>query len=207
MASRERMYAMFQATRHVVAARVPGDLVECGVWRGGSSMIGALTLLGAGDHSRRLWLYDTFAGMPAPTGRDVAPDGRPALSEWARNQRGARNEWCYAPLEEVRDNLLATGIGPGRLELVAGRVQDTLPGRVPSEIALLRLDTDWYESTRHELTHLFGLLSPGGVLIVDDYGHWQGARQAVDEYFQATGVHMLRHRIDYTGRIGIKAQA
>ena len=72
---------------------------------------------------------------------------------------------------------------------------------MPERIALLRIDTDWYESTRHELVHLYPRLSPGGVLIIDDYGHWQGARKAVDEYFQAG---LFLNHIDYTGRLAIK---
>jgi hypothetical protein len=90
------------------------------------------------------------------------------------------------------------------VRFVAGRVEDTLPARAPERIAILRLDTDWYESTRHELVHLFPRLSAGGVLIIDDYGHWQGARRAVDEYLEETGVRLLLNRIDTTGRIGVK---
>ena len=72
---------------------------------------------------------------------------------------------------------------------------------MPKQIALLRLNTDWFESTYHELVHLYPLLSKGGVLIIDDYGHWQGARKAVDTYFKEQGIYPLLHRIDYTGRI------
>jgi len=75
---------------------------------------------------------------------------------------------------------------------------------MPGKIALLRLDTDWYESTAHELKHLYPLLVPGGVIIIDDYGHWEGARKAVDEYITAEKLPLLLNRIDYTGRIGIK---
>ena len=85
------------------------------------------------------------------------------------------------------------------------RVEDTLPAHAPPELALLRLDTDWYESTLHELEHLYPRLATGGVLIVDDYGHWDGARRAVEEHFDATGGPILLSRIDYTGRIGVKA--
>ena len=91
-----------------------------------------------------------------------------------------------------------------RVEFVQGRVENTLPAAAPPEIALLRLDTDWYESTRHELEHLYPRLVDGGVLIVDDYGYWQGARQAVDEYFGETGEAILLNRIDDTGRIAVK---
>jgi hypothetical protein len=90
------------------------------------------------------------------------------------------------------------------VRLVKGKVEDTVPKNAPEKIALLRLDTDWYESTRHELVHLFPRLLPGGVLIIDDYGHWQGARKAVDEYIAGNQVKILLNRVDYTGRIGVK---
>ena len=83
-------------------------------------------------------------------------------------------------------------------------MEETIPTHIPHAISLLRLDTDWYESTKHELTHLFPLLSPGGVIIIDDYGHWQGAKKAVDEYFEENKIKILLNRIDYTGRIGVK---
>jgi hypothetical protein len=117
---------------------------------------------------------------------------------------GDHNEWFYSPLDEVQANMRRTGLAPERFEFVRGRVEDTIPARLPERIALLRLDTDWYESTRHELIHLFPLLEPGGVLIVDDYGAWEGARRAVDEYFDETGTKILLSRIDETGRIGVK---
>lgn len=91
-----------------------------------------------------------------------------------------------------------------RIKLVKRKVEETIPASSLEKISLLRLDTDWYESTRHELLHLYPLLCVGGVLIIDDYGHWKGARKAVDEYFRETGQRILLDRIDYTGRIGVK---
>jgi O-methyltransferase len=85
-----------------------------------------------------------------------------------------------------------------------GKVEDTFPKDTPDKIAILRLDTDWYESTRHELIHLYPKLSIGGVLIIDDYGHWEGARKAVDEYINDNTLRILLNRIDYTGRIAVK---
>ncbi|MGH9122674.1 MAG: TylF/MycF/NovP-related O-methyltransferase, partial [Acidimicrobiales bacterium] len=83
---------------------------------------------------------------------------------------------------------------------IAGMVEETLPASVPEEIALCRLDTDWYASTSHEMRCLFPRIAEGGVLLVDDYGHYKGARKAVDEYFDQVGLAVLLHRIDYTGR-------
>jgi hypothetical protein len=91
-----------------------------------------------------------------------------------------------------------------KLNYVVGKVEDTIPETLPRKIALLRLDTDWYESTLHELNHLYPLLTEGGVLIIDDYGHWQGAKKAVDEYIEKNKLKILLNRIDYTGRIAIK---
>jgi hypothetical protein len=97
-----------------------------------------------------------------------------------------------------------SGYDAARLRFVKGKVEDTVPAQAPARIAILRLDTDWYESTRHELEHLDPRLSPGGVLIIDDYGHWAGCRQAVDEYFASRKLHALLNRVDYTGRIAVK---
>jgi hypothetical protein len=203
MTSIERMYALYQAVRHVHAASVPGDVVECGVWRGGSSMLAALTLASLGDRERRLWLYDTFEGMSEPTDADVALTGERMTDGWDGRRAADDPVLCIASLEDVRDNMASTGYPPDRIEFVRGKVEDTIPVRAPDRIALLRLDTDWYESTRHELEHLWPRLSPGGVLILDDYGHWLGARRAVDE-FLATAEPMLLQRIDYTGRLAVK---
>ena len=135
----------------------------------------------------------------------TAAEADPALIQ-ARDAQGVSALlWSvYAGQPMVRDYLLSSGYPEERLHFVAGRVEDTLPAQAPAEIALLRLDTDWYESTRHELVHLYPRLSEGGVLLVDDYGHWAGAKRAVDEYFATEAPPLLLSRIDYTGRIGIK---
>ena len=209
MTTVERMYAVHQAAGHVARAGIPGDYVECGVWRGGSSMMAALTFKQAGDRDRTMWLYDTFEGMPEPTSEDApnAIEGADVHDEWARNEASDHNDWCYAPLDEVRANMRSAGVEGERLQLVKGKVEETIPATIPERISLLRLDTDWYESTKHELDHLYPLLSPGGVLIIDDYGHWPGARQAVDEYLAEHGIHLLLGRIDYSGRIAVKPGA
>ena len=204
--SAEAQYGVWRAARYVVGAGVPGDFVECGVYRGGSTMIAAMAFKHFGDESRGLWLYDTFEGMPAPTARDVDFLGRTPeqhLRAW-----GARevSDMAKSPLDEVRANLSKTGVPDDRFTLVKGRVEETIPANLPpGPVSVLRLDTDWYESTRHELEHLYPRLSRGGVLIVDDYGFWRGAREACDEYFGRHGIHMLLTRLDRTGAvIGVK---
>jgi predicted O-methyltransferase YrrM len=204
MTSPERVFALCEAVRYVVSGRVPGAIVECGVWRGGSSMAAALMLRELRAEDRDLHLFDTFEGMSAPTASDRrARDGAPADRLL---QTSARDEkiWCYSSLEEVRANLVATGYPPEGLFFVQGKVEETIPEQAPASIAVLRLDTDWYESTRHELEHLYPRLSPGGVLIIDDYGAWEGARRAVDEYLTSTGAKLLLNRIDETGRMAVK---
>jgi hypothetical protein len=200
-----RVIGLCEAVRYVVDRGIPGDLVECGAWRGGSMMAVALTLLRIGDTSRHLYLYDTFEGMPHPDDVDRAIlDGRPASQYLAESAKGDRNGyWCTADEEDVRRNMALTKYPVEQMHFVRGAVEETIPRVVPNQIALLRLDTDWYSSTRHELEHLYPRLVPGGVLIVDDYGYWSGARKAVDEYFAKSPVLLLR--LDSAARIAIRS--
>lgn len=195
--SLERIVTLADAVEYVVRRGVPGDLVECGVWRGGSSMAIALTLLKLGVSDRRLWLYDTFGTMPAPGEHDRDSAGRD-VAGWETTMLGDSG----LSLPEVRAALRSTGYADERIRYVPGLVEQTIPAEAPERIALLRLDTDWYSSTRYELEHLYPRLEPGGVLIVDDYGHLAGARKAVDDYFAHRPV--LLTRVDYTGRMAVK---
>lgn len=205
MTSIERMYGLYQAVRYVSLQNISGDFVECGVWRGGSSMVCALTLAALGDTQRRLYLYDTFEGMSAPTAKDLDLQGRTVDEILKERKIPQVGDWCNASLNHVKAAMATTGYPADRVTYVQGKVEDTIPAVLPERIALLRLDTDWYESTYHELTHLYPRLAPHAPLIIDDYGHWQGAREATDQYFAENGVRMLLNRLDYTGRIGIKA--
>ena len=198
MVDTERCYALYQAVLHIIKNNIPGDFAECGVWKGGSCMLVAYTLLQAGKTDRKIWLYDTFMGMSKPG----VNDGPEELEQWANKKlTEEKNEWCLATVDEAKANMLKTGYPEGQLCFIKGKVEETIPGAKPNNICLLRLDTDWYESTRHELLHLYPLLQKGGVLIIDDYGAWQGARRATDEYFN-NGVFL--NRIDWTGRMLIK---
>lgn len=203
MTSLARRASLLGAVDHVVSNRIPGDIVECGVWRGGSMMAVALALMARGDTSRELYLYDTFEGMSEPTDADRAIGGEAARDQLERTSRD-HPLWAVAGLEDVQANLRSTGYPWERIHFVQGKVEDTIPATVPGAVALLRLDTDWYESTRHELQHLYPRLARHGVLIVDDYGHWQGARQAVDEYFAGSPAPVFLHRVDYTARLVVK---
>ncbi len=205
MTSVERIYALYKAVEYLCTAGIAGDFVECGVWRGGSMMCAALTLLKAKDISRKFYLYDTFEGMVQPDTSDVNFEGAAAITQLSSEPRTEESYiWAYAPLETVRQNMISTGYPDNKIFYVSGDVEKTIPATIPDSIALLRLDTDWYASTRHELNHLFPRLTKGGVIIIDDYGHWQGARRAVDEYFAESEVKILLNRVDYTGRIGVR---
>jgi O-methyltransferase len=203
MTSAERIYSMWQATRYVARQPIEGAIVECGVWRGGSMMTAALALMGEGSR-RQLFLFDTFAGMVPPTEMDLRFDGERATDCLAKaNPRDPSSEWCIASLEEVRGNIESTGYPLEQVQFVEGPVEETIPVAAPDQIALLRLDTDWYQSTLHELECLFDRISPGGVLIIDDYGWWRGARNAVQEFLNSRGLCLLLHRIDETGRVAV----
>jgi hypothetical protein len=205
-----RLDAVVQAVRYCEQRGVPGAFAECGVWRGGSVLAMILTLQELGIDDRDVHLYDTFEGMTTPGEEDTSQHEPPALETWKRAQRGDERPWggMFAPEvfneESVRETLLATGYPEERIHIVKGPVEETIPASSPGRLALLRLDTDWYESTRHELLHLYPLLAQGGVLIIDDYGHWEGARRAVDEYFDGQAPPVLLNRIDYTGRVAVK---
>jgi hypothetical protein len=207
MTSVSRLFSVIEAVRYIAHAGIEGDIVECGVWRGGSMIAAALTLLECGLRSRELHLFDTYEGMSPPTENDVDFHGRDAgkLLTLADREEQA-SIWCNAPIDQVRAALSSTGYDPSRMHFIEGKVEDTLPGRAPRTIALLRLDTDWYESTRHELEHLYPRLTRGGVLIIDDYGHWAGCRKAVDEYVKRNDLKLLLNRVDYTGRIAVKIE-
>jgi O-methyltransferase len=202
MTSPEKLNALILAVRHVVKHRIPGDIVECGVWRGGSMQATARTLLEAGDTSRHLYLFDTFDGMPPPTEEDRRHDGQSAAELLAANERTS-GVWAVASLDDVQDGMSQVLYPEDQVHFVPGMVEDTIPSKAPEQISVLRLDTDWYASTKHELETLYPRLVSGGVLLIDDYGWWQGSRKAVDEYLEQTGERLLLLRMA-EGRIAVK---
>ncbi|MBL4885251.1 MAG: class I SAM-dependent methyltransferase [Planctomycetaceae bacterium] len=204
--SSDRIYAFMEATRHVVQNNIPGSIVECGVWKGGAVMSSLLTLIHLEATDRQVYLYDTFEGMPKPGEDDKRCDGDALDVGFAERQVDEDSStWCRAEYGEVHENITSCEYPAENIHFVKGKVEETIPETLPEQISVLRLDTDWYESTKHELENLYPLLAPGGVLIIDDYGHWEGAREAVDEYFASHKIPMMLHRTDYTGRVGVKA--
>lgn len=205
MTSAERQVALVQAVHHIVRRGIAGCIVECGIWRGGSVMAIAMAFVQEGDVGRNLYLFDTYVGMASLTEVDKTFDGTLAQVHLDRDINRTSNVWAIAGIDDVRKNMASTGYPQERISYVKGPVEAMLPHHSPAEpIALLRLDTDWYESTKHELVHLFPLITEGGFLIIDDYGHWEGTKKAVDEYFAGQPRHYYMHRIDYTGRLIIK---
>lgn len=205
MTSIDRMYALYKSIEYICKKNIDGDMAECGVWKGGSSMLMALTLIKSNASNRKIILYDTYEGMSKPTKYDVDIHGIQADKQLSNQKKNndVNSIWCYETINEVKKNLYSTGYPKENLQFVKGKVEHTIPANIPNSLSLLRLDTDWYESTKHELIHLYPLLVKHGVLIIDDYGHWQGAQKAVDEYFSKDNF-LLLNRIDYTGRIAIK---
>lgn len=199
LTSKERVLALREAVRYVSRAGIEGDIAECGVWRGGSMMVIALTLVALGDTTRHLYLFDTFTRPPDPEPRDRDVHGRDAATQLEADLRNPA--YAYLPMDEVRSLIEGTGYPMDQVHFIPGLVEDTIPDQALARLSLLRLDTDYYRSTLHEMTHLYPRLTSGGVLIVDDYGEFVGARDAVDEYFERAGEVVLLNRIDMTGRL------
>jgi hypothetical protein len=195
----ERCYSLYKAIKYITKQDISGDIVECGVWRGGSAMLAALTLIENQQTHRKIYLYDTYEGMSEPTDKDIDIHGVPYRLLWEKEK-----QLLTVPLDQVKKNMFSTGYPKDNIIFVKGMVENTIPNTVPNEVALLRLDTDLYESTYHELIHLYPKITPQGVIIIDDYGHFQGAQEATEKYFSKEPQAVLFHRIDYSCRVGIK---
>lgn len=208
MTSPQRLINTLKSCQYVIENNIPGDFVECGVWRGGNGILAKKVFEYLGS-KKNVWMFDTFQGMTAPTNIDIATKTKlSAESHFLESQKETHNEWCYASLEDVQKNCSDTGLDISSFKFIKGDVCETLKlsKNIPTEISVLRLDTDWYESTKVELEILYPKLSNKGVLIIDDYGHWEGARKAVDEYFSSQKYRPLFNVIDRTGRSAIKVE-
>jgi len=202
MTSLDRMYSLYKSVEYIVKSGIAGDFVECGVWKGGSAMVIAHTLHSLGNTDRKIYLYDTFEGMPEPDVRDTKiRTGASGNMLWKSKQEDGG--WCNISIDEVKKNVFTTPFPKGNFIFVRGKVEDTIPKNIPKDVALLRLDTDWFSSTYHEFKHLFPLVNVGGVIMIDDYGSWSGSKDATDIYFAENNISMYLHRVD-TGRVGIK---
>lgn len=193
MTSPERISELFDSLEEIRLNNIQGDLIECGVWKGGN-ILGIMEYLDFHKMDRDIWLYDTFTGMTEPSQYDVDINNYKALDIWQYEVVK-----CFSPLEEVTQILSKSNYPFERLNIVVGDICITLKNKrnIPEKIALLRLDTDWYESTKIELEVLYPNLVEGGILIIDDYGHWSGAKKATDEFFSNKEINFKQ--IDYTG--------
>jgi hypothetical protein len=177
---------------YIVDCKIKGVLVECGVQDGRIEKIWIEKLKQRNDE-RDIYMYDTFTGLTVPSERDVGINNEfqtaeQVLDVWRQHQRHGVNTWCYAPIEKVVNELLQTNYPFQKLHFIKGDVRKTLLDKknIPDKIAILRLDTDWYDSTKVELETMFDNLVNGGVLILDDYYYWKGQKDAVDEFFKGT---------------------
>ena len=172
---------------------VDGDIVECGVWKGGMTMAMVFENMKT-NIDRHFWLFDTFEGMPEPSDRKDDPKAKKIYNDLVEGRKPKQlthiehiedKKWCYGPLDIVRNNMAYTGYPEQNFHFIKGKVEDTLlTTELPDKIAILRLDTDWYQSTKMEMKYLFDRLQPGGALIIDDYCAWKGSKQAVHEFFK-----------------------
>jgi len=204
MTSAARVVSLVRAVDYLVSERIPGDFVECGVAAGGSVMAMAIRLKMLGAADRRIWLYDTFAGMSEPTDEDRGRFGEPAAARYHKRLKDGVSTWINHPLEQVKAAVSTTGYPEHLIEYVKGKVEDTLPERRPHALALLRMDTDWHASTAAEMEYLWPLLAPGGIAIADDYYRWRGSRKAIDEYLSTRRIRVFWARIDEHAAIAVK---
>jgi hypothetical protein len=200
----EQQWAFISALKYVHMKGIAGDIVDCGVWKGGNLILAGLVGQKLGSRWQ-IWGYDTYEGMSEPSELDIRIEGgTSAKKQFTEGQRDAYNAWYYSPLEEVSSNIKQCGLDLSNYRFVKGKCEETLTRaeNLPDKISVLRLGTSWYESTSKELEILFPRLAKHGVLIFDDYGHWVGAKKAVDEYFRDRPI--LMNRIDYRARSIIK---
>ncbi len=198
----ENIYCLCESIRYLVNNNIPGDIVECGVWRGGSIMAASLMLDHLGCTDREIYLFDTYEGMSPATETDTERHSGKHGDVLIEEIKPFLD--LAASIEEVKNNVRKTPYPWERFHFISGKVEDTLPNFKAERIALLRLDTDWYESTKCELEHLYPHLCKGGILIIDDYGHFEGAHKAVDEYIATLDHPVFLNRIDYTARAAVK---
>jgi len=206
MVSYQRLFATAMACKYVIDRNIEGDFVECGVWRGGNAIVAA-AIFDLYQVKRKVWLFDTFKGMTSPTEVDAnLSDGRSATAQYLENQRSDHNDWAYASLDDVKENFRGKNLLSDNIIFVQGDVGTTLDNEanIPIQISVLRLDTDWYESTKKELEVLYPRIPFGGCIIMDDYGAWSGAKKATDEYFEGGNNRPFLHYIDNSGRIAVK---
>jgi hypothetical protein len=183
----------YDAVRYILDNNIDGAIVECGVEEGNFEAV-CITELKQRNLTRDIYMFDTFGGLTAPGTNDFTSTETPfykmtneeVVEEWNKHVvTEGLNNWCYCSKERVEARLNEFGYDQSKLHYVVGNVMETLavPSNIPDQIALLRLDTDWYESSKFELQQLYSKVVSGGLIIFDDYHHWMGQKKAVDEFF------------------------
>lgn len=207
-ANQETVYTLYCATRYVATNEIEGDLIECGVGSGPKIALMCATLIKEGVEDRDIYLYDTFEGLTEPSEKDFKLYGTVDTPAAVRRKwdhgRETGEHWGHTPLERVRENVFQTGYPEARLHFIQGDVRSTIPNDYHRKIAILRLDTNFYDSSLHELQYLFELVAPGGTIILDDYGSWTGQKSATDEFFRARDEVPLLIRTSSQERIIVK---
>ena len=204
MVAWQGMHDAFDAATYITESNIDGDVVECGVWRGGvSALMKDVIYANEGSSVRKFWLFDTFEGMTTPSKSDFksGEDQKETLNMHKKSLRGdGTSNWCRGDLPDVKKTISKSIGGLDDVKFIKGKVEDTLRLKnIPSKIALLRLDTDFYESTKVELEVLLPKLTTRGILIIDDYGAWAGARKAFNEMKEGKGLEgfaVFRNHID-----------
>jgi O-methyltransferase len=206
--SKNRAFALMQATRYIINNKIPGDFVECGVAKGGSAMLIALTLKSLGVNDRDIYLYDLFGKRPKYSEWDVEIQSGKSVRDYYdlvdQGDKKAAKNWEFYSTDEVLGNIRTTGYIESRIHFIEGDVCDTLSRSSHKQVALIRLDTDFYDSTKHELDTLYPVLADKGVVIIDDYGHWYGARKATEEFLVSLPSQPLLFYVDSTARQFLK---
>ena len=204
MTSFLNFWFLLNSVDYLVKNKIHGSYVECGVWRGGSAMTMAMRLVQHNSTLVDIYLFDTYSGMVKPSNFDIEAHSGQAAAELMEQAEADSMVRAQAPLGIVKSNMDKTCYPADKVHYVEGDVLETLKNTNICDIALLRLDTDWYESTLAELVSLLPRLVKGGICIIDDYGHWEGSRKAVDEYFNNSDFKPLMFHVDYTCRAFIR---
>ena len=181
-----RLGTLHRLARDIDQHSVRGDVVECGVYNGGSAALMA-SVCTRSPMDRKIWLFDSFEGLPQPTERD------------GEKARGCI-WWCHGDLAKVRTIFDKLRISDSGVHIVKGWFRNTFPGVDIGEIALLHIDADWYDSVRLCFERFYENVQPGGYIVIDDYGHWEGCRRATDEFLKERSIEVKLTRVDYTGR-------
>jgi O-methyltransferase len=191
LCSPERLRGLRALAADVAQRNLTGDVAECGVYRGGSAAVLADQLLHRSP-TTAMWLFDAFDGMPKPGAEDPA-------EAWTEVGRYASSEGA------VRETFAAARVPFDRVHIVAGRFEETLPRFAPPPLVFLHVDCDWYASVKLCLSTLYDAVVTGGIVVIDDFGHWEGCRRAVEQFFAERGIQPTLIAIDYTSHYFVKS--